>query len=1456
MSAVNKEYLIEHKHFRSRNRKILAAFPLVAIIVAIVVFWWLKLVGIPVTSDALCDIPEHIHSDTCYSEGVLVCKKPEHRHTAECFPNKTVDLENAADWEKTLENVTITNEVSQNLLSVASTQIGYKESTRNYEFNTSSQKNGYTRYGEWYGNPYGEWNTMFVAFCINYANINGSDVLETSSAETMRRAWQEKRAYSSVKDYGGARGDVVFFDTNSDGKADRTGVVVYITESVFIAIEGDVNGAVETVVRKNTDDVMGYGMTGELYAAVHITDTANGQPNVGTLKPTLEGKLKYYIPNSTSQTTYKLRSAQPQARVSQNVYENEPLIMMAADDQNITYTSHLEGEVVNAVFKDLAGNELVDGSTVYIGQSYIVSLEFSEVNTGSQWVQFEHENGYLTYHIPSNLHCDRFDSWHKISAKTESGTIEDVGEYFVDETGLLRVRFYEVYDENGNLVNFVDKYANVDFSIDFSATVDTTQSGGSTEVEFNENININLNVDGDAGAKITKTHGEYNEDDHTIDYTVKIEATHGLVQDFVFDDEIWDYQYTLRDTIVVTDLDGNPLVPQPTIENHPAHNNGTNEGFRLTGFPDFSAGQGFLITYKTQLYDYVLSRDFVELWNGAYGNGHNYNGVPITEAYGDDWQKLEFNKIEKDGKMAILTDAQGNQIPVIEWGVGIRKTAENLQGTVIIDTLGEGLAYYTDKPIIIKPYDEWGNPLPERNLSWDNVTITNTEGKTSMQFPLPSGYAFDLIYYTTFPPLEDGEAATHTNRVEATINSKPEGTEGSADVVGFVPHVKKSASGNDGEYVYFEIEAEVSGAIKDWGNFFVTDLAAFWGHNSDAGYLYAENIPENMVVTATTKSGQVIEFAPYVPGGPTENTFLLVAPVEGNQYHSFNVLFNTADYDFSTSKWILDEDATLKITYRLPFDAKTGTEWSGELTGDQTLEDVLLDGYRLSNEVYMNFTQAIQTVASAQYEYSPIITKKGIVNDDGTIDYTVVFNNSVPGSNGQSGYLNHIIENVVFHENFDEKLEYVPGSLLLTTYSPWNKETWFAKYKYNGTVTGNAFNVRAEELTLQEFHSGVGYDWLQWATTFREYYQGVNAGGQYVFTYTLKVKDEYLSTTDHSKFWLDNTAELTWSDDHTSGPVTETVEFETGLLDKLVVQEDSRLKFAIHVNRGSLDILEGAETLTIEDVMTANLSVYWDSIKLEYEVSHGNWIDFNSEQSNYTYTVTYDPTTNKLTFVVPDELHIRIDYTTLITESGLVSVRNSIVVDGKAEVSDMVDAIFRVDEHSGDASGSNNEITLIKQDGITNLPLSGATFRLYGPMGLLASQVPSGVPRTITAVDGTTLYYIGTYQTGEHGTCKIETQYLTPGGPYALIETVAPAEYQLLDSPVYFYFYDTDANGQIQTVTTLIAIENFSGSELIPETGSMGIYNMAIIGFALTAYPVLYSLIRRKRERRRKNLLG
>ncbi len=1487
MSVTDNNYFTKHKKFRIDSKKLAITFTVFAFIVTVIIFWWLKLTGITVTGEALCGASEHthtsdcyetrlicdyeqistvtseeefsdteknstaeettayseestflthIHTDECYTK-TLICTEAEHSHSAECFPDNTADIETVSDWLKTLENVELTNNIPENLIAVALSQLGYEESNNNFQYDENGNRNGYTRYGEWYGSPYGKWNTMFLSFCLHFSNINNSEDLKSAGAEAMRLSWKNRKAYVPSGDYTANRGDVAFFDNDLDGTADTVGIILSVSENSLVIISGDSNNKVEKSYIEISGNIIGYGLTSEFSFAEDTEYENELNEESQELQPML-----FMLSNDASSEAQAL------------IFEEDDHPEDVEIDGNIAYSSNLEYFLCNVQFQTQNGEILDNNSTVYIGETYVIALEFSEINYGEQWLQFKHHDEhtdidpgnehhyYLHYQIPSYLHCEAFTEWHSITAKTENGTIEDVGKYFVNENGYLLVQFYEV--EEG--ICFGTIYSNVDFTINFNAQVGEMEGDDNDVIDFGNSVDVQFNVNGGAAMTTSKTHGQYDGETHTVEYTLRVEAVHGVVHNLVVDDQIYDSHRVLRDTIVVTDLDGNILDPQPTVSD--SLDIYATGGVSLSGFPSFAAGKGYLITYKSKIDDALMSNDSVGLWNGLYSTGAGTDGSFI-DSWTDDWGEFELEKIAKGGKQKVLQDANGNYINVIEWEVAIRKNNSDLEGTVIIDTLGEGLSYYTGQDILIRHYDEYGNSLADMYLRWDNVTINGN----SMSFPLPEGYQFEIIYYSTYEQLNEDELKHYTNSVSAEINGIYETTGGTADVVGFVPRVNKTSSGDDGEYAYFTIEADVPSVIKNWGNFYLTDMAAFWGYNNDAGYLYVENIPEDMVITAVTESGNTVTFTPYVAGGPIENTYILVAPAEEKYHHSFNIFFNTSTPEKESSKWMLNENSVLTISYKLPFDAKTGTEWEGEFTGNKTVGDVLFEEKSLANESFLNYTDVIQSEAVTTYKYSPKITKNSVMYEDGTIDYTVIFYNSLPGTYGNSAYLNYNTVSSYFTDTFDNRLEYVDGSLTLTCYDPWRDFLWLNKYSYKGSIEGNSINLHLNNFTYDETNPEAAvYGWsgLTHLSNAENYYKWMSGGGRYVFTYTLKVKDEYLYSPDTSKLTLSNTAEVIWDTDKTSGPVTETKEFKTGNLDKSVVQKDNELEFFIHINRNALDILPGADTLTIEDIMTTNISIYWNTIKLYYEDSDGSWIDFDSDNSQYTYTVTYDQPLNKLTFTVPDSLHIRADYTTLITENSLVSVGNSVEIIGKAQVSDIIDAVFKVDEHSGDASASMNEITLLKQDGATNSRLSGVTFHLYGLVGNTSAVLPEGAAQTIVTDNNKTLKYIGSYTTGEDGTVLIRNQYLTVGGPYALVEDKAPEGYNPLTKPEYFYFYDTDPDGIYQTVTTIIAIENYTYTFVLPETGGTGTLPLTIIGSVLMTAPILYSIIRRKRERR------
>lgn len=114
----------------------------------------------------------HSHSDACY-ERTVVCNKEEHEHEKSCFSDKSADVETAEDWEATLPDADKLKGVwAEDVLTVAESQLGYTESAKNYVVDEATGLNrGYTRYGEWYGDPYGDWCAMFASFCLNYAGV-------------------------------------------------------------------------------------------------------------------------------------------------------------------------------------------------------------------------------------------------------------------------------------------------------------------------------------------------------------------------------------------------------------------------------------------------------------------------------------------------------------------------------------------------------------------------------------------------------------------------------------------------------------------------------------------------------------------------------------------------------------------------------------------------------------------------------------------------------------------------------------------------------------------------------------------------------------------------------------------------------------------------------------------------------------------------------------------------------------------------------------------------------------------------------------------------------------------------------------------------------------------------------------------------------------------------------------
>lgn len=174
----------------------------------------------------------HHHTDACYEE-VLTCPLPEHHHTVACLSDTSADLETPEEWQAANAEAVMTGNWAEDLVSVAQTQLGYEQSEKNFEIDPADgvTLRYYSRYGQSYGNPYGEWDVMFLSYCLKYAGIPQSAIPQEASVLALRSSMSDMDWLLDGEDGSAADvGDIIIYnkyvtrtvavDSSADGAAD------------------------------------------------------------------------------------------------------------------------------------------------------------------------------------------------------------------------------------------------------------------------------------------------------------------------------------------------------------------------------------------------------------------------------------------------------------------------------------------------------------------------------------------------------------------------------------------------------------------------------------------------------------------------------------------------------------------------------------------------------------------------------------------------------------------------------------------------------------------------------------------------------------------------------------------------------------------------------------------------------------------------------------------------------------------------------------------------------------------------------------------------------------------------------------------------------------------------------------------------------------------------------------
>lgn len=381
---------------------------------------------------------DHTHTAACYT-GSPICGLEEHTHTLACYSDPEADVESAAVWEATFAHVTLTGDRAADVVAIAQTQIGYTESTHNYEVWGDNSTHGYTRYGAWYGMPYAEWGGMFAAFCLRYAGVDSTPIHHDV------RHWIEELAshelYCGAGETQPQKGSLIFFDREGDGLADHVGIVTEIQEAQehtgasITVLEGNASDCVKQVSYQPTDPaILGYGLLpGQERIPVTVEEPEEEDHRINTdldLGPVViitaeESVLKEITPEKGSEAALTATSGTPRATTDLKEY-------LGRKDVNGSFFLSLTDDDDKPLPEDENGNFIAEP-----GKPYELTLTVDSPKGFAP--------GSYTYQLPAGLDV-QVGSGDLVAKGTYLGT------WTITENGLITLVFNKTANNYTNAI--------------------------------------------------------------------------------------------------------------------------------------------------------------------------------------------------------------------------------------------------------------------------------------------------------------------------------------------------------------------------------------------------------------------------------------------------------------------------------------------------------------------------------------------------------------------------------------------------------------------------------------------------------------------------------------------------------------------------------------------------------------------------------------------------------------------------------------------------------------------------------------------------------------------------------------------------------------------------------------------------------------------------------------------
>lgn len=420
----------------------------------------------------------HHHTDACYTEE-LVCTIPEHHHTVECLADTQADVETAEEWQAAA-NVALNGNWAEDLLTVAKSQLDYQQSDKNFKLDVEDQQvlRGYSRYGAWYGNPYGAWDVMFLSYCLHFAGVPQTVVPQRAGVMALHSDLRGSQWLTDADGSTARPGDIVIYNT-------LTTEQVAVDESSYgialLDLDEDPDTAAQLTASEPQVDTR--TVTTETVGVVSAVD-----PDAGTLtviSGNVDGKVAEvpaamsdvtsvisvtgaYAAETTAAAPEDPAGSQEELDGSYALLEDEEGFGATvdwvgdADPYGIALLAAGDDHDLNTWITDVNYEKTTDGKkwtsigagsvTVDSGTRVRVNLKYT-VNAGV----LTPDHNTLTYQLPKGLPMPDVTTGNIVdeSDKDKAGNAKVVGSFTVDTDGKVTLTFTDEKfigtDEKGGL---------------------------------------------------------------------------------------------------------------------------------------------------------------------------------------------------------------------------------------------------------------------------------------------------------------------------------------------------------------------------------------------------------------------------------------------------------------------------------------------------------------------------------------------------------------------------------------------------------------------------------------------------------------------------------------------------------------------------------------------------------------------------------------------------------------------------------------------------------------------------------------------------------------------------------------------------------------------------------------------------------------------------------------------